>query len=170
MLEIELKVRVNSLDPIRQNLKNRHAEFRGKQHEHDIYYNAPHRDFGSTDEALRVRYTKDHALITYKGKKLRELRAQGTRRGSIQPLNPGRFLNRSLPASGLQRPQKSTSGGRITGSKMHRLRWIWLTVSAHLSRSRLLPKTMMQMQQNRFRGMQKRWGSVASLSSPLILN
>ncbi|WP_422175276.1 class IV adenylate cyclase [Methanoregula sp.] len=72
MLEIELKVRVNSLDPIRQNLENRHAEFRGKQHEHDIYYNAPHRDFGSTDEALRVRYTDSHALVTYKGKKLRE--------------------------------------------------------------------------------------------------
>jgi len=72
MLEIELKVRVDSLDPIRQNLKDRHAEFRGKQHEHDIYYNAPHRDFGSTDEALRVRYTDGPALVTYKGRKLRE--------------------------------------------------------------------------------------------------
>jgi adenylate cyclase class 2 len=72
MLEIELKVRVDSLDPIRQNLKDRHAEFRGKQHEHDIYYNAPHRDFGSTDEALRVRYTDGPALVTYKGKKLQE--------------------------------------------------------------------------------------------------
>ncbi|MGD0534341.1 MAG: class IV adenylate cyclase [Methanoregula sp.] len=72
MLEIELKVRVDSLDPIRQNLKDRHAEFKGKQHEHDIYYNAPHRDFGSTDEALRVRYTDGPALVTYKGKKLRE--------------------------------------------------------------------------------------------------
>ncbi|MGA9087131.1 MAG: class IV adenylate cyclase [Methanoregula sp.] len=73
MLEIELKVRVDSLDLLRQNLKDRHAEFLGQQHEHDIYYNAPHRDFGSTDEALRVRYTKDHAVITYKGKKLPEL-------------------------------------------------------------------------------------------------
>ena len=72
MLEIELKVRVDSLDPIRQNLNCRHAEFQGKQHEHDIYYNAPHRDFGSTDEALRVRYTDGPALVTYKGKKLRE--------------------------------------------------------------------------------------------------
>jgi adenylate cyclase class 2 len=72
MLEIELKVRVDSLDPIRQNLNARHAEFQGKQHEHDIYYNAPHRDFGTTDEALRVRYTDGPALVTYKGKKLRE--------------------------------------------------------------------------------------------------
>ena len=72
MLEIELKVRVDSLDPVRKNLEGRHADFLGKQHEHDIYYNAPHRDFSSTDEALRVRYTKDQVLITYKGKKLRD--------------------------------------------------------------------------------------------------
>jgi adenylate cyclase class 2 len=73
MLEIELKVQVDSLDPIRQNLRTRHAEFQGTQHEHDVYYNAPHRDFGSTDEALRVRYTEGPALITYKGKKIQEL-------------------------------------------------------------------------------------------------
>ncbi|HVP96148.1 class IV adenylate cyclase [Methanoregula sp.] len=73
MLEIELKVRVDALDPLRKNLLARHAEFTGKQHEHDIYYNAPHRDFGTTDEALRVRYTDGPALVTYKGKKIAEL-------------------------------------------------------------------------------------------------
>src|SRR5208282_2585695 len=72
MFEIELKVKVDSLDPVRQQLISRHAEFLGKQHEHDIYYNAPHRDFGSTDEALRVRYTEGPALITYKGKKIQD--------------------------------------------------------------------------------------------------
>ncbi|HNX17358.1 MAG TPA: class IV adenylate cyclase [Methanoregula sp.] len=72
MLEIELKVKVDSLDPIRQTLKNKNAEFLGRQHEHDIYYNAPHRDFGTTDEAMRVRYTDGPALVTYKGRKLRE--------------------------------------------------------------------------------------------------
>jgi len=73
MLEIELKVRVDALDPIRKNLLARHAGFTGRQHEHDIYYNAPHRDFGTTDEALRVRYTDGPALVTYKGKKIPEL-------------------------------------------------------------------------------------------------
>ena len=72
MLEIELKVRVDSLDPVRLQLQERHAEFSGKVHEHDVYYNAPHRDFGKSDEALRVRYTDDHAVVTYKGAKLRE--------------------------------------------------------------------------------------------------
>ena len=72
MLEIELKVEVASLDPVRERLTKKGAEFTGKDHEHDIYYNAPHRNFGETDEALRVRYYKDHTLLTYKGKKLKE--------------------------------------------------------------------------------------------------
>ena len=44
--------------------------FSAGYHEHDVYYNAPHRDFGVTDEAVRVRYTDDHAVITYKGAKI----------------------------------------------------------------------------------------------------
>ena len=70
MLEVELKVQVPSLDPIRAQLLSLGAEARGRVHEHDIYYNAPHRDFGSTDEALRVRYTGDNAVLTYKGAKV----------------------------------------------------------------------------------------------------
>ena len=69
MLEIELKVQVDALGPVREQLNTRNAQFSGRINEHDIYYNAPHRDFGTTDEALRVRYTNDHAVITYKGAK-----------------------------------------------------------------------------------------------------
>lgn len=72
MLEVELKVRVLSLDPVRERLLAHNAEFCGKAHEHDIYYNAPHRDFGKTDEAVRVRYTNDHAVVTYKGPKIKK--------------------------------------------------------------------------------------------------
>ena len=71
MLEIELKVRVPSLDPVRRRLVGHNARFFGRIHEHDVYYNAPHRDFGMTDEAVRVRYTNDHAVITYKGAKIK---------------------------------------------------------------------------------------------------
>jgi adenylate cyclase class 2 len=71
MLEFELKVRTSSLDPVRQQLIGHNARFCGRIHEHDIYYNAPHRDFGVTDEAIRVRYTNDHALVTYKGAKIK---------------------------------------------------------------------------------------------------
>jgi len=70
MLEIELKVRVPSLDPVRRQLVMHNARFSGRKREHDVYYNAPQRDFGVTDEAVRVRYTDDHAVITYKGAKI----------------------------------------------------------------------------------------------------
>jgi len=72
MLEVELKVRIPSLDPVREELVRKRAEFLKKVHEHDIYYNAPHRDFGQTDEAVRVRYTDDHAVVTYKGPKIKK--------------------------------------------------------------------------------------------------
>lgn len=72
MLEVELKVRVPALDPIRNSLVSMGAHPEGKVHEHDIYYNAPHRDFGQTDEAVRVRYTDNHAVVTYKGPKIRK--------------------------------------------------------------------------------------------------
>ncbi|MFA4850443.1 MAG: class IV adenylate cyclase [Methanoregula sp.] len=72
MLEVELKVKVPSLEPIRKKLVEKGAECKGRIHEHDIYYNAPHRDFGVTDEAVRVRYTNNHAVVTYKGAKIKK--------------------------------------------------------------------------------------------------
>ena len=54
-LEIEIKVKVPSLDPIRKKLLANGAELIADQVEHDLYYNAPHRDFAVTDEALRIR-------------------------------------------------------------------------------------------------------------------
>jgi len=72
MLEVELKVQIPSLDPVREQLAQRNARPLGKVHEHDVYYNAPHRDFRITDEAVRVRYTGDHAVVTYKGPKIKK--------------------------------------------------------------------------------------------------
>jgi adenylate cyclase class 2 len=72
MLEVELKVKIPTLDPVREQLTRKNARSSGKVHEHDIYYNAPHRDFGQTDEAVRVRYTDTHAVVTYKGPKIKK--------------------------------------------------------------------------------------------------
>ena len=72
MLEVELKVKVQSLEPVRRQLLEKGAVCSGRIHEHDVYYNAPHRDFGVTDEAVRVRYTNDHAVVTYKGAKIKK--------------------------------------------------------------------------------------------------
>jgi len=72
MLEVELKVKVPSLDPVREQLRRKGAEFLSKVHEHDIFYNAPHRDFAITDEAVRVRYSGGKAVVTYKGPKIKK--------------------------------------------------------------------------------------------------
>ena len=71
MLEVELKVRIPSPGPVRERLVRMNAESRGRVHEHDVYYNAPHRDFAVTDEAVRVRYGNGRAVVTYKGPKIR---------------------------------------------------------------------------------------------------
>jgi adenylate cyclase class 2 len=77
MLEIELKVRVSALEPVRVRLHQHNATFCGRVHEHDIYFNAPHRDFSKTDEALRVRYADGKAVVTYKGAKIKNLGLKG---------------------------------------------------------------------------------------------
>lgn len=69
MLEVEVKIRVAELPSIRERLVQKGARSTGTVREHDIYYNAPHRDFGTTDEALRVRYSDTGCAVTYKGPK-----------------------------------------------------------------------------------------------------
>ena len=70
MLEIEVKIRVGDLRPVRSRLIEAGASAPERAHERDIYYNAPDRDFTRTVEALRVRYSGDHCVLTYKGAKL----------------------------------------------------------------------------------------------------
>lgn len=69
MLEIELKASVENLTDIRERLRILQAEPEGGVLERDFYFNAPHRDFGETDEALRIRYAGGRCTVTYKGPK-----------------------------------------------------------------------------------------------------
>ncbi|KAF5085664.1 class IV adenylate cyclase [Methanoculleus horonobensis] len=71
MLEIEAKFAVGDLESVRAGLGRKGVRMGRRQREHDVYYNAPHRDFGETDEALRVRYDDTGATVTYKGPKIR---------------------------------------------------------------------------------------------------
>lgn len=73
-LEIELKVRVGDLAAVRERLALTDARSEGEVKERDIYFNAPHRDFGKTDEALRLRYHNGSVTLTYKGPKRGEYR------------------------------------------------------------------------------------------------
>jgi adenylate cyclase class 2 len=88
MLEIEIKVRVPDLVPVRERLLLGHEGLPVKVHERDIYYNAPHRDFSITDEALRLRYAGGSCTLTYKGKKMSEYRLKA-REELICGVDPG---------------------------------------------------------------------------------
>jgi adenylate cyclase class 2 len=70
MYEVELKVQA-SHDAVRERLDALGAERAGTVTQADTYYDAPHRDFAETDEALRIRREErgDEATtrVTYKG-------------------------------------------------------------------------------------------------------
>jgi adenylate cyclase class 2 len=72
MIEVEVKARLD-LAIARETLDRLGGEFVETEEHHDIYYNAPHRDFAQTDEALRLRRVNGHSVMTYKGKKLDSL-------------------------------------------------------------------------------------------------
>ncbi|WP_407355106.1 class IV adenylate cyclase [Methanolobus sp. WCC5] len=69
MLEIEVKACAGH-QQVKQLLSAMGAVFTGVQHHCDTYFNAPHRDFADTDEALRIRSVNGRSVLTYKGRKL----------------------------------------------------------------------------------------------------
>lgn len=70
MFEVEAKIRVADLPQIRARLVRIGAASPVSTDQRDVYYNHPVRDFGTTDEALRLRYEGDRCTVTYKGPKL----------------------------------------------------------------------------------------------------
>lgn len=69
MFEVEAKIRVADLPNIRARLVQIGASPPVSTDQRDVYYNHPARDFGTTDEALRLRYEGDRCTVTYKGPK-----------------------------------------------------------------------------------------------------
>ncbi|MDI6882076.1 MAG: class IV adenylate cyclase [Methanothermobacter sp.] len=70
MIEVEVKAKT---DPtIKEKLESIGARKIRTEKQEDIYFNAPHKDFKITDEALRIRKTPTKALLTYKGPKIDE--------------------------------------------------------------------------------------------------
>jgi len=69
MIEIEIKARADH-EELRKILKQAGAALEKTVEQSDSYYNAPHRDFALTDEALRLRDQGGQIYMTYKGKKL----------------------------------------------------------------------------------------------------
>jgi len=101
MYEVELKVRA-SHDPVRDRLAALDAEGVGTVTQVDTYYDAPHRDFAETDEALRIR-REAHAdetttRVTYKGPLVED--ASKTRREVETGVEDGDRLDDILGALG----------------------------------------------------------------------
>jgi len=74
LIEVEVKACVKDFSDVRERLIQIGAVKIKKEHQRDVYFNAPHRDFGVTDEALRIREIpengKNRIILTYKGAKL----------------------------------------------------------------------------------------------------
>jgi adenylate cyclase, class 2 len=102
MLEIEIKAQVPDLAPVRERILLAHEGTPVKVHERDIYYNAPDRDFGTTDEALRLRYAGGSCTLTYKGKKMSEYRLKA-REELICVVDPGQITELILQRLGFSK-------------------------------------------------------------------
>src|ERR1051326_8625932 len=70
MLEIEVKFRVDDFTALQQKLAELGATLAEERDDADAYFNAPHRDFAQTDEALRVRRIGRRNIVTYKGPRI----------------------------------------------------------------------------------------------------
>ena len=70
MIEIEVKASVEDPKQLERSLIEFGATPIGIETQADTYYNAPYRDFGKTDEALRIRVEDGKSVLTYKGPKM----------------------------------------------------------------------------------------------------
>lgn len=74
---MEVKANVNDFSDVEKKLKQIGAVKINTEHQEDAYYNAPHRDFAETDEALRIREIPEDGynriILTYKGAKIDDI-------------------------------------------------------------------------------------------------
>lgn len=76
MIEIESKYRSPGNDKIEKALVKMGAKKTAEETMEDVYFAHPGRDFGKTDEALRVRKRSDGAEMSYKGPRMSIERAK----------------------------------------------------------------------------------------------
>lgn len=74
MIEVEVKAVLDGFEGLEDKLVRLGAEKIGVEHQEDVYFNSPTRDFAVTDEALRIREINStqgvSIVLTYKGAKL----------------------------------------------------------------------------------------------------
>jgi adenylate cyclase class 2 len=101
-MEYEMKIRVARLEPIRARLASLGIRPAARLTEGDLYFNSPTRDFGRTDEALRIRETEEGASLTYKGPK-RGTGGIKAREELIVRVGPGEAMGEILERLGFNR-------------------------------------------------------------------
>lgn len=69
-LEIEIKAYCQDLAAVKKRLVELDAVYLKTENESDRYFNHPSKDFGQTDEALRLRNVGTTTILTYKGPKI----------------------------------------------------------------------------------------------------
>jgi len=92
--EVEQKFRINDVQAIRSSLDQLGVLWHEPIHQVDRYFNHPARDFGRTDEALRLRQVGEQNFITYKGPKIDA--TTKTRRELELPLPGGAEVSRQF--------------------------------------------------------------------------
>lgn len=70
MFEVEIKFRVGDFKAVEDRLSAAKAGSVEVRDDADSYFNAPHRDFAQTDEAIRVRQIGSRNFVTYKGPRI----------------------------------------------------------------------------------------------------
>jgi adenylate cyclase class 2 len=74
LIEVEVKAGVKDFLLVEEQLNQIGAVKIKKEHQIDVYFNAPHKDYGVTDEALRIREIPENGgkriILTYKGAKM----------------------------------------------------------------------------------------------------
>lgn len=67
MFEVELKFPVVDVDALNSQLQAFQLDWHPVEHQRDQYFRHPSRDFGETNEALRLRNVANQHTLTYKG-------------------------------------------------------------------------------------------------------
>ena len=105
MYEVEVKVAADH-EPVRSALERLGAEARGTVRQIDTYYDAPHRNFAATDEALRLRREVRpegggrSTVLTYKGPLVES--ASKTREEAETAVDDGEAMATALSGLGFE--------------------------------------------------------------------
>ena len=88
MIEAESKYHSPGNDKVERVLARLGAKKISEGAMEDIYFAHPSRDFGKTDEALRLRKEQEHAELTYKGPRMRAQRTKAREEVTLKIDNP----------------------------------------------------------------------------------